>query len=271
MNRPKVVCLCGSTRFREAFASAHYTEGHTGNIVLTVYCYKNDPCCKGPEDWKRLDALHKHQIDMADEILVLNVDGYIGDSTKNEVLYATLQNKGVRWLEPGKAWVPTFEMMSEFAIKLTEEKRRSSKIFKVDWPEELNPLTATYVMGWSKSEDDLLWLNRDNKYEYDVVYDGSEDPTSWWNPSRSLEQAWTVATTAGRPNLCVPCSNDVPDQHLNDGDLCRVETVAGGSGRSIGPLSGRSPTVLLCVTALMAKGVKVIGQITEHFSHCPRG
>jgi hypothetical protein len=100
--RPTIVCLCGSTKFREAYQKAHYDEGHAGRIVLTVYCYKDDPCCKGPDDWKRLDELHKHQIDLADEILVLNVDGYVGDSTKSEIRYATEHGKRVRWLEPDK-------------------------------------------------------------------------------------------------------------------------------------------------------------------------
>jgi hypothetical protein len=48
-----------------------------------------------------LDQLHFRKIDMADEILVLNVGGYIGDSTKNEIAYAQAAGKPVRLLEPG--------------------------------------------------------------------------------------------------------------------------------------------------------------------------
>lgn len=53
-----------------------------------------------------LDELHKRKIDLADEVLVLNVGGYIGDSTKSEVTYAIENGKPVRWLEPETTWHP---------------------------------------------------------------------------------------------------------------------------------------------------------------------
>ena len=43
--------------------------------------------------------LHKQKIDMADEILVLNVGGYVGDSTRSEIEHAIARGKPVRWLE----------------------------------------------------------------------------------------------------------------------------------------------------------------------------
>lgn len=100
MSRPRVVCLCGSTRFREAYAKAFYDEEHAGRIALSVPCYKDDPCCKTEVDHDRLDGLHRAKIDLADEILVLNVDGYIGQSTSNEIDYAIRLGKRVRYLEP---------------------------------------------------------------------------------------------------------------------------------------------------------------------------
>lgn len=48
---------------------------------------------------RRLDDLHRAKIDLADEILVLNVDGYVGEATAREIAYAKLQGKGIRWLE----------------------------------------------------------------------------------------------------------------------------------------------------------------------------
>jgi hypothetical protein len=47
-----------------------------------------------------LDQLHKRKIDLADEILVLNVGGYIGDSTRSEIEHAEITGKPIRWLEP---------------------------------------------------------------------------------------------------------------------------------------------------------------------------
>ena len=46
-----------------------------------------------------LDDMHKRKIDMADEIFVINVDGYIGDSTRSEIEYAKQTGKMVRYLE----------------------------------------------------------------------------------------------------------------------------------------------------------------------------
>lgn len=105
MNRTKIICLCGSTRFRREYERAFYDLEHAGNIVLTVPCFKNDPCCKTPEDHARLDRLHLAKIDRADEVFVINVDGYVGRSTAREIAHCLAQGKPVRWLEPDKAFV----------------------------------------------------------------------------------------------------------------------------------------------------------------------
>lgn len=101
---PRIVCLCGSTRFSEAFKEANLKETIAGNIVLSIGCdTKSDKdlialgkLTKEAKD--KLDDLHKRKIDLADEILVLNVDGYIGESTKSEIEYAQLNNKKIRYL-----------------------------------------------------------------------------------------------------------------------------------------------------------------------------
>ncbi len=104
--RPVVVCLCGSTRFPQAFQEANLRETLAGRIVLSIGCnMRDDEVFAGmPEDELReiklrLDDLHKRKIDLADEILVLNVGGYIGDSTRSEIEYARAHSKRVRWLE----------------------------------------------------------------------------------------------------------------------------------------------------------------------------
>jgi len=48
----------------------------------------------------QMDELHKRKIDLADEIFVVNIDGYIGESTRSEIEYAKAQGKPIRWLEP---------------------------------------------------------------------------------------------------------------------------------------------------------------------------
>lgn len=99
---PKIVCLCGSTRFMDTFREANLRETLAGNVILTVGCdTKSDEHLElSPETKEALDLLHKRKIALADEIFVLNVDGYIGESTKSEIAFAERAGKGIRYLEP---------------------------------------------------------------------------------------------------------------------------------------------------------------------------
>jgi hypothetical protein len=78
-----------------------------GRIVLSVgfFCHaakkvhgEEVGCTK--EQKVMLDELHKRKIDLADEILVINVNGYVGSSTRSEIEYAIANRKRVRWLDP---------------------------------------------------------------------------------------------------------------------------------------------------------------------------
>ena len=105
VDRPRIVCLCGSTRFKEQFEAAERNEGLDGNIVLTVACFGHagdltvEQCTDGHPTKIALDELHKRKIDLADEILVINVGGYVGSSTRSEIDYAEAHGKPVRYLE----------------------------------------------------------------------------------------------------------------------------------------------------------------------------
>lgn len=108
MRRPKIVVLCGSTRFADAFAQANVDESMAGHIVLSVCSFKGKLAPDGPiipdielEPYEKtkLDELHKRKIDIADEVIVLNVGGYVGQSTASEIEYAELAGKPIRWLE----------------------------------------------------------------------------------------------------------------------------------------------------------------------------
>lgn len=78
-----------------------------GRIVLTIGCdTKSDDdlfarmsADKLAELKERLDLLHFRKIDMADEVLILNVGGYIGESTRRELEYAKNIGKVIRYLE----------------------------------------------------------------------------------------------------------------------------------------------------------------------------
>jgi len=104
MKKPKIVCLCGSTRFVDTFNEWRERLTLEGKIVLsieivTTQLREEDPQYANPEIKAMLDELHKRKIDLADEVLVLNVGGYIGDSTRSEIDYAHAHHKPVKYLE----------------------------------------------------------------------------------------------------------------------------------------------------------------------------
>ena len=97
----KVITLCGSTRFKDAFIAAQKRLTLTGNIVISVglFDHSGDSEAMDAETKAMLDDMHKRKIDMADEIYVINVGGYIGSSTKSEIEYAKANGKSIRYLE----------------------------------------------------------------------------------------------------------------------------------------------------------------------------
>lgn len=116
----KVITLCGSTRFKEQFMEAQKRLTLAGYIVISVGLFGH---AGDQEVWdgmdegtlsktkKMLDDMHKRKIDMADEIYVINVDGYIGDSTRSEIQYAEAHGKPVRYYEDTRK----DEMLSQLA------------------------------------------------------------------------------------------------------------------------------------------------------------
>src|SRR5258708_17833107 len=103
--RPVIVCLCGSTRFSEAFHDENLRETLLGRIVLSIGCdFKSDRDLivvgdLTEEDKERLDELHLRKIDLADEILVLNIGGYIRLVNRHEKAYGKPEGKRITYLE----------------------------------------------------------------------------------------------------------------------------------------------------------------------------
>ena len=97
----KVITLCGSTRFKDEFIDAQKRLTLAGNIVISVglFGHSGDDEAMDAATKAMLDDMHKRKIDMADEIYVINVGGYIGSSTRSEIEYAHATNKVVRYLE----------------------------------------------------------------------------------------------------------------------------------------------------------------------------
>lgn len=93
----KVITLCGSTKFKDDFMREQKRLTLEGNIVISVGLFGHSG---DNEVWENmddgtltktkemLDDMHKRKIDMADEIFVINKNGYIGSSTRSEIDYA---------------------------------------------------------------------------------------------------------------------------------------------------------------------------------------
>ena len=104
----KIITLCGSTKFKDEFMKAQKDLTLQGNIVISVGLFGHSV---DNEVWENmddgtltktkimLDDMHKRKIDMADEIFVINVGGYIGESTRSEIEYAKNTGKTVNYLE----------------------------------------------------------------------------------------------------------------------------------------------------------------------------
>ncbi len=104
----KIITLCGLTRFKDEFLKAQKDLTLKGNIVISVGLFGHSG---DGEVWENkdegtltktkemLDDMHKRKIDLSDEIFVINVGGYIGESTKSEIEYAKATGKKVNYLE----------------------------------------------------------------------------------------------------------------------------------------------------------------------------
>jgi len=108
IGKTKVICLCGSTRFTEQMLLKQWELTKNGFIVLSWCALPDSYFTKGSNLAEKenvhdiVDEVHKRKIDLSDEVLVINVNDYIGDSTRSEVGYAIEHNKSVKWMYPHK-------------------------------------------------------------------------------------------------------------------------------------------------------------------------
>jgi hypothetical protein len=98
--KPRVVTLCGSTRFREEYEAANRRLTLEGVIVISVGLFGHqEPEAMSEGTKAGLDELHLRKIDLSDGIYVINPGGYIGASTRREIGYAKRTGKEVAYLE----------------------------------------------------------------------------------------------------------------------------------------------------------------------------
>lgn len=108
--RPKIVCLCGSSRFIWYFATIAWQFEKQGYITFGLHLLPANYTTEKVHadhiaEWEgvsaKMDDLHKRKIDLADEVFIINIGGYIGQSTASEIKYAKSKNKPINYLEGG--------------------------------------------------------------------------------------------------------------------------------------------------------------------------
>lgn len=112
------ITLCGSAKFEEEFHQWNEKLTLAGHVVYDLAVH---PSRKEDKNWygdnesevkTALDLAHFMKISNSDAILVLNVNGYIGFSTKREIKWASMNNKKIFWLEKPKSSTPASELAS---------------------------------------------------------------------------------------------------------------------------------------------------------------
>lgn len=101
MKKYKVITLCGSTKFKDEFIKVQKDLTLKGNIVITVglFGHSGDKEALNELTNEMLINMHRQRIDMADEIFVINKNGYIGENTLSEIEYARTKGKVIKYLE----------------------------------------------------------------------------------------------------------------------------------------------------------------------------
>lgn len=93
--------ICGSAHFEDQYHEWNKRLGLMGHISYSLMTF---PSVEGSKSWylkdekETLDLAHLAKIEESDAILVLNVDGYVGESTAREVKWARIRNKAIYWL-----------------------------------------------------------------------------------------------------------------------------------------------------------------------------
>lgn len=92
----KIITICGSLKEKAEIMKVAMKLSIKGNIVLTpIFPYREEDMKLTKEEINTLGRIHKEKIKLSDAIVVVNVDGYIGQSTNSEIEYARLLNKEV--------------------------------------------------------------------------------------------------------------------------------------------------------------------------------
>ena len=128
MDGCKIITLCGSTRFKDEFIKTQERLTLEGNIVISVALFSHADNIKIKPDVKAmLDEIHKKKIEISDEIFVIDVDKYIGESTRSEIEYAT------------KLGLP-IHYYSDWTLQKNLEKLDTYESYRAQYPDSIRPM-----------------------------------------------------------------------------------------------------------------------------------
>lgn len=92
----KIITVCGSYKFKKEMVEITEKMALQGNCMITpIELTKSNKEDYTENEILIIDKMHKEKIKLADTILVVNVNGYIGNSTNSEIEYAKSLNKEI--------------------------------------------------------------------------------------------------------------------------------------------------------------------------------
>ena len=92
----KIITICGSLKFQKEMMEITEKVGKQGNCMLTpVYPVSSNKNDYTKEEIEIVGQMHFERIKLSDAILVINIDNYIGESTKREIEFAKSLNKEI--------------------------------------------------------------------------------------------------------------------------------------------------------------------------------
>jgi hypothetical protein len=123
MDKPKVITLCGSSRFVDVMAVVGWRLERDENAItmglhlIPIWYTRGqipDHLAEHEGVAEQMDALHRCKIDISDEIFVVNRNNYIGDSTKKEIEYAKSINLPIRWYNSDPVGIEVEKIITDF-------------------------------------------------------------------------------------------------------------------------------------------------------------
>ncbi len=92
----KIITICGSLKYQDEIMKISEEVTLQGNCILSIiYPASRDISAYSAEERKLFGAMHRERIRLSDAILVVNIDDYIGESTRQEIEFARSLNKEI--------------------------------------------------------------------------------------------------------------------------------------------------------------------------------